>query len=268
MSLKPKQLLALSLAAGLLAVLVAWLQLRSVQGSSVTVFRATTTLGPGLALGDRVERVTLPAERQFPGLATEAPTGEEMAEFVAATPLRRPIREGEIVLYRHLESSVDPGIRERIPPGMKAVAIPVDEEGAVSFLVEPGDRVDVLAALPRGGRGRSRPGLAALDPADPEELPGTEVRPVLQNVEVLAVGRRERRSDPELTGGSSYGAVTLLVSMEEAQKLAYVRDVLGSPMTLALRSPEDREVSGDARPVSLDTPSFEEIGNRRPETGT
>jgi pilus assembly protein CpaB len=261
MSLKPKQLLALSVAAGLVAVLIAFLQLRSVRGSSITVYRATTSAVAGQPLGDRVEPVTLPAERQFPELSREAPTGSEMDEFVSGTPLRRPIREWEIVLYRHLESSVDAGIRTHIPPGMKAVAIPVDEEGAVSYLIEPGDRVDVLATLPR--RQGRRPGLAAVTVDGPEELPALEVRPILQNVQVLAVGTRDVSTDPSLAGRSAYGAVTLLVSMEEAQKLAYVRDALRSPMTLALRSPDDGAIDAETRPVSIDSPDFERIGNRR-----
>ena len=47
-------------------------------------------------------------------------------------------------------------------------------------------------------------------------------RPVLEGVSVLAVGAEYRRS--EIQKNEAYGTVTLLVSMEEAATLIFVRD--------------------------------------------
>lgn len=259
--MKPKHLLILSIAAGLIAVVLVQIQLRKEKGSPVVVFRATKAVGVGETIGSGVEPVTLPGENLFPNLLKEAPTGD-MEEFVTTTPVREPIHPGEIVLFRHLETTVDPGIRAAIPPGKKAVSIPVDEVTSVSYMVQPGDKVDVLAALPR-----------PVELTEPEVITDVlagqasggialETRPLLQGVEVLAVGRRNRPSDRVLRGEATYGAVTLLVSMEEAQKLVYARDVLGSPMTLVLRSPEDEERETPTRPLSLDSPEFDRIGNQ------
>ncbi len=258
--MKPKQLLILSVVAGLLAVILVQFQLRKEKGSPVVVFRATKALRAGETLGKNVEPVTLPGDSLFPNLLKEAPTGE-MEEFVSTTPLTEPIQSGELILFRHLETTVDPGIQAEIPPGHKAVSIPVTEVTSVSYLVQPGDSVDVLAALPQQ--------LDLTDPAQVANLASSggrgfslETRPLLQAVTVLAVGRRYRRSDQQLRSKESYAAVTLLLSMEEAQKLVYARDVLSSPMTLALRSPGDTGKEPGLRPLSLNAAEFDRIGNQ------
>lgn len=88
-----------------------------------------------------------------------------------------------------------------IPPGMRAVAVPVDEVSDIAGFVLPHTRVDVLVAL--SGQG------------------GTDGKPfskiVLQNVEVLAVAQKveQKKDQPELVR-----VVTLLVTPQEAERLA------------------------------------------------
>lgn len=248
--MKPKHLLMISIGAGLLAVVLVRVQISRERGDSLTVFRAVEGVAAGQALGDLIEPVTLPGDNYFPNLLKEAPTAE-MRELVANTPLRQPISAGEIVLYRHLEQTVDPGIRSRIPAGLKAISIEVDEATSVGYLVEPGDRVDVLAALPgeapwiAAGLGAAAPPLdGGPDPlvrrnGSPSYLE-LETRPLLEGVEVLAVGDRYLREElPSLRGRREYSTVSLLVTPEQAQRLAHARDVLASPMTLVLRGGDD-----------------------------
>jgi Flp pilus assembly protein CpaB len=257
--MKPKQILLLSIAAGLLAVVLAQVQLRSARGKAVMVYRVTTDVHAGEKIGTRFEPVGLPGENYFPNLLKEAPTGAEMEQFVRETPVREPVRAGEVVLFRHFESTVDAGIGTQIPPGMKAVSIPVDEETSVSYLVQPGDSVDVLAALPRALPAAGPGSLQTLMEASPSG--GLETRPLLQAVKVLAVGRRTRRDAPAGRNDGAYSAVTLLVSLEEAQKVTHARDVLKSPMTLALRSPRDKQKQEAVSSVAYDSPAFDRIGN-------
>lgn len=248
-----KLLLGLSIGAGLLALLAVHLHLRSQTGERVTVFRTTAAAAPGAALGNRIEEVALPGDELYPGILEEAPTAD-MRELVVNTPLKEAVGEGEIVLYRHLDNTVDPGVRSHIPPGMKAISVPVDEATSVSYMVQPDDLVDVLASMPRSAGGTTSAGTAG----------GLANRPLIQAVRVLAVGGRSRRAEGRR--GEPYSSVTLLVDLEEAQKLAYVRDVLASPMTLVLRAPEDRSRSRTVAPVGLSSRRFDEIGNReRPE---
>jgi pilus assembly protein CpaB len=87
-----------------------------------------------------------------------------------------------------------------IPPGMRAMSVPVDEVSDIAGFVLPRTRVDVLVAV-----------------ASPSADVPAFSKIVLQNVEVLAVAQEiERTKDtPQLVK-----VVTLLVSPEQAERLA------------------------------------------------
>jgi len=107
-------------------------------------------------------------------------------------------------------------------------------------LIRQGDRVDVLLKIP------VKPGGTA---GSSEGVPVAAT--VLQNVEVLAVGRSLEQPKVETTGKEGEGkqsqqqakevaTVTLAVDPEEAQALLLASE-LGS-VRLALRSPVDKEI--------------------------
>jgi pilus assembly protein CpaB len=87
-----------------------------------------------------------------------------------------------------------------IPPGMRAMSVPVDEVSDIAGFVLPRTRVDVLVAVSSSAA----------------DIPAFS-KIVLQNVEVLAVAQEiERTKDtPQLVK-----VVTLLVSPEQAERLA------------------------------------------------
>jgi len=266
----------IAVVAGLLAVVLVQLHLRSEKGPTVEVFRATETVGVGQMIGANMEMIELPGENLFPGILKEAPTAE-MSEFVSTTAVKREVRAGEIILYRHLESTVDPGIRPEIPAGMKAISVEVDEVGSVSHFIEPGDLVDVIGILPvpapasrPAGRSGSGTGTAeqmlslvasagGLGGGSGEE---NFAVPLVQAVQVLAVGNRYRRSDDPIEQQSPYNSVTLLVSLEEAQKLALAKAIGKGGMTLLLRSPGDDSKDSTARSMGLSSTGFNQVGNR------
>ena len=257
--MKSKVLFGLSILAGLIAVGLVQFHIRSEKGAAVVVFRATADVRAGSAIGGNLEPVTLPGDKLFPNILKEAPTGE-MADFVANTPTKVPIRAGEMILYRHLENTVDPGVTHLIPLGMKAISIPVNEASAVSYMVQPGDYVDVLAVVPDIQQAANLEGVS-LNSAG---LPVSKT--LLQAARVLAVGGRYRRSD--VGPRDSYSSVALLVTLEEAQKLSFAIDVLGAEMTLVLRSPDDNEINAEVRSVGMESPDFDRIGNRRTQVDT
>ncbi len=215
--MKPKTLFLLSVLAGLAAVGLVALQQYLDKGDARKVFLAIDDVGVGEKVGQRFELVPLP-EKHFPNILKEAPD-ETMKEFVVGTPVRLGIQRGEIILFRHLEGTVDPGVRALIPAGKLAVSVEVDETSSVSYLVQPGDSVDVWVA------GASERGQA-------------EIKPLVEDVFVLAVGNEYRRGAPLRRGRRPYTAVTLAVAQEQAKALILVRDVLGQRMTLVLRSAE------------------------------
>jgi pilus assembly protein CpaB len=111
----------------------------------------------------------------------------------------QPISRGEFILTNKLADKDVAGLPALIPPGMRAVSVRVNDVIAVAGFVLPGTRVDVLlTGTPAGG--------------------DSVTTTVLQNVAVLATGQKLERNaagEPQ-----SSAVITLLVSPEDAQKLA------------------------------------------------
>jgi pilus assembly protein CpaB len=126
-----------------------------------------------------------------------------------------------------LASSISPPDLQR--PPLRAVSISVNGAAAVSGLVQPYDRVDVLGTFdfPRSdGSGESESATLTM----------------LQDVTVLATGQRianRRRSSRERgSRGSGYNTVTLEVTPREAELLVFAEQTRGR-LTLSLRHPDD-----------------------------
>jgi len=116
------------------------------------------------------------------------------------------------------------GLAAMIPPGMRAVAVRVNEVVGVAGFVVPGMRVDILIS------GNS-PGNTANT--------GTLTRTLLQNVEVLSAGqdfKKDAEGKPVLVQ-----VVNLLVTPEHAEMLSLA--AMQTQIQLVLRNPLDREVA-------------------------
>lgn len=136
-------------------------------------------------------------------------------------------------------TSKDEGLMQGIhlPHGMRAVSIPVDEVRDVSGLVEPGDKVDVIAVPPRIGS------------AQP-----TASR-ILSDVTVFAVGGMvgDVQGTPAPGGTPNVPrSVTLEVTPSQADMLAMAD--LNATLRLALRPKGDR--SGATQSLVFGTQSF------------
>ncbi len=107
-----------------------------------------------------------------------------------------------------------------IPPGMRAMSVPVDEVSGVAGFVMPHARVDVLVAIhsPKG-----------------TESPKAKI--VLENVEVLAIAQELEGSDrqPQVVR-----VVTLLVTPDEAERLALASRE--GTLRLAIRRYDDQKL--------------------------
>jgi pilus assembly protein CpaB len=108
----------------------------------------------------------------------------------------------------------------RLNPGMRAVSIPIDQVKGVSGLVQPGDRVDVIAIPPKTG-----------------DVPPKAVT-ILRGIRVLAVGNSlEYPSATPSPAMQSAGTVTLEVNPKQADMLAWAD--ADANLRLALRSPKE-----------------------------
>lgn len=145
-----------------------------------------------------------------------------------------------------VEGKAEPGFRDTIPPGRRAVSVKVTEVTSVAGLLLPGDRVDIIATFTENlGQNET-----------------VRVETVLQNIEVLAFAQQSLEALPSLNAqgtpiatdssegslgerptdiapNKSAGTATLSLSPEEVQII--VAAVAKGELTLALRAPADSE---------------------------
>jgi pilus assembly protein CpaB len=135
------------------------------------------------------------------------------------------VLEGEPILDRKLAPRGSPvGLIARIPKGMRAFAVEVNEQTGVSGFILPDHRVDVIQTKPAAPGGR-------IDSASPPEA-----ETILQDVLVLASGQTfSRPEDRTLV----VRTVTLAVSPEQVDALVAARSK--GPLSLALRGLNDHD---------------------------
>lgn len=141
------------------------------------------------------------------------------------------IYQGEPILDNRLApEGSGGGLAATIPQGMRACAVKVDEVVGVAGFVTPGMRVDVL--------------ISGDPPGNPDPKEGTEVKTLLQNIEVLSAGtdiQKDAEGKPQ-----QVHVVNLLVTPEQAQSLSLASN--HTQIQLVLRNPLDTKV--DAVPVN------------------
>jgi pilus assembly protein CpaB len=145
------------------------------------------------------------------------------------------------------------GLAQTIKPGLRAISVSVSGSAAVSGMVRPNDRVDVLGTF-------TFPSAQAAGEME------TVTLTVLQDVLVLATGQNMARQTTLDTrrGDASYSAVTLEVSTSEAELLVFAQQARGR-LTLALRHPEDVQYNEKIPVVNFDhlQNKLEEYNQRR-----
>jgi len=219
-----RKIMIASMIAAILAVILVNLYVGAVRSSytrdPVVVFQATRDIPAGKPVSAKDYReIALPG-KIFGSVTGYAVTRQDMP-VLASTPLRRPLKTGDIISYSHLSRTVQEGLRDMIPEGKRAISIRVTEETSVSNFVQPGDLVDIVATLVSSER--------------------IVTKPLLGGVRVLAVGGEySDTSNQAFVQRGQYATVTLEVTMEEAEKLIYARDQMKANMTLLLRNPRDQ----------------------------
>ena len=156
------------------------------------------------------------------------------------------LKKGEPIWWSHVDlpQSRGRGFSYSIKSGLRAVSIGVSGEAAVSGLVKPEDRVDILGTFTLPSRSK---------PGEVETVTFT----VLQDVSVIATGTKtsEGAYDPvqrnQQQRASGYSSVTLEVTPREAELLIFAQNMKGE-ITLTLRNPEDPGYEKDVPEVNFD----------------
>jgi pilus assembly protein CpaB len=236
--------LSMSLLMAILAVFAVWMyvdglekQFKSRYGAEVPVLVATADieeLEP--ILPDMIEVTAVPKKYQAPGAKTSK---ESLLNSIAAGP----IKKGEqITESRITYPSTRTGLSRQVTAGKRAIGIPVNDITGAGRLIKPGDRIDILASVKTGSDARQR-----------------QVKTIMQNVYVLAVGRHITNNVPitkrqrpgndnptlmKLNEYINYNTVQVEVDPNEAQKLVYYLS-MDEPLYAILRNNDDRQT----RPV-------------------
>lgn len=148
-----------------------------------------------------------------------------------------PIKKDEQILQNKIiKPGPVTGLSLQVAPSKRAVTLPIDEMRGVARLINPGDRIDVIAALDVGK------GIAQ----------HREVKTIMQDVVVLSAGLRVANELPvlyekmgqsdfvkSLRDDRTFNSITVEASPEEAQDLIYILSTSPGALFLTLRHPSD-----------------------------
>ena len=181
-----------------------------------------------LQRGDPVTAETM-AVRQIPSdLAPSSGIRPDRFESYLGSTLAMSVRSGEPLLAVAIAGADAAHFSQRLRAGSRAITIAVDEVNALSGMLQPGDRIDLmLTARTADSRGDAQ----------------DKTVPLMQDVLILATGRQVRpdlRSDTDNPGAQErqFGAITIEVDPDRAQRLIVAQR--SGRITAMLRNPADR----------------------------
>jgi pilus assembly protein CpaB len=131
-----------------------------------------------------------------------------------------PIPAGSTITQTKIGQPSQVGLTERLKPGMRALSIPVDRVKAISGLLEPGDRVDVLASPTRA--------------SDQQPKAVTIIRGAIVLAINDAIDAAGATPSPQ---NANLVTVTLGITVQQADLLTMAD--LNATLRLALRSPKE-----------------------------
>lgn len=126
------------------------------------------------------------------------------------------VESGKPILWAHLEGGQAPTFSGKVPTGLRAMTIRVDEINSISGFLQPKDRIDLL--LTYGGSDAK------------------QIMPLIQNLNVIATGV-QTYVDKQSSAKRSFSTITIQVSPEQAKKITLSQQV--GKITAMLRNPDD-----------------------------
>lgn len=158
---------------------------------------------------------------------------EDAVGMLALAPIKK---DEQLLQNKTIKPGPVSGLALQVSPSKRAVALPISETNAVAKLINPGDRIDVIAALDVG-KGPSQ---------------HREVKTLMQDVVVLSAGLKVMNDLPlkiekqgntqtvlNLRGDTNFNTLTVEASPEEAQDLIYMLSTSPGSIFLTLRHPSD-----------------------------
>lgn len=174
------------------------------QGGLVEILVASRDL----QAGERVSAETI-SVRQVPA-DWSLPTNLSPLDFSAVNQqtLRQSLNKGAPLTGDALRATKSTDLKIALPPGYRAISIPVDEVSSVGGLIKPGDRVDLWA--PINSAPLPEKGAVFSVPSEKREFP-RQVRLIAENLQVIATGQRTELDGNAQTQMPAYSSLTLAV---------------------------------------------------------
>ena len=182
---------------------------------------------------------------------------DELENTVATVPI---LKGEQISKPRVTYPGTGTGLSRQVSSGKRAFAMNITDESAVSRLIKPGDRVDIISAVDfSSGRKDFQ-----------------KIMTILQNVYVLSTGRSITNNLPlygvqtprEITAMrvptyTQYNTITLELDPYQVQKLTHVLKFGGRRVDLSLRNNNDNDII-NIKPTRL----FDVLGEDAAEART
>jgi pilus assembly protein CpaB len=183
----------------------------------VTVLVAKDNLSKGATLNADVVAVReIPADWAHAQAITPA-----QIDQLEQQKLAYPAARGEMLLWPQLQAQSGPTFASRLGTGLRAITVPVDDINSLSGMLEPGDRIDLVAAIRQGAT--------------------TTMLTLLQDVLILATGAHAAGDGEDKAGRRSYTTITLEATALQAQQVLAAREV--GKLAALLRAPADHKVN-------------------------
>ncbi len=252
--MKEKLILVGSVLVGLLAF---WLTHRYIQAERAKLYAGAETVyvikaDRDLPAGATLKIEDLGKDKVFKaGLSGQAITPDDVG-LVLGKKLKYALVRGDVLQWSFVDlpDRFRGGLAPTIRQGMRAVSLGIGGTAAVSGLVQPNDRVDILGTF-------TLPSKTVTGQME------TVTLTILQDVTVLATGQRLGKADPVFGGAAAdrpvygYSSVTFEVTPEEAELLVFTEHMKGQ-LSLTLRNPED------PRFIKTEEVNFQRLETRLP----
>ncbi|MBW1688417.1 MAG: Flp pilus assembly protein CpaB [Deltaproteobacteria bacterium] len=259
-----KRLLIIGAALGVITVVLLNVYLGQVRSSQQQVALLRLAPGVSLAKGGAVTEDMLVTEylpEQF-GSITKLAVADSHATraWVVNRRVNKDVESGAFLLHEYFVDQPEERFTVKIQKSMRAITIPVDATAAVSYLVDPSSRVDVLGTFeepPSGSRSPPAPAVVGRSGSQADvqraiaaqaqaQLYASEkvvrTHTILQNVRVLAVGRATTRGNYLGVQEGGFSTVTLEVTPSQAEVLTFALSQARRGLSLVLRNPSDDEM--------------------------
>jgi Flp pilus assembly protein CpaB len=222
-----KRLLYAAIGLGLVAAVMNLLYLSGAEGGKMKAAKARRQIIAGSTISTAdFEEVTISGE--VGRLKNVVVPWEDLKAF-EQRPIADALQPGDLLLLRSFQLTGEGGLRDAIGPNQRAMSLDVrDEAPAVGYWVRPGDSVDVWAA--------------------------TDLGPILlkEAACVRAIGDSYRGSEGGANRERGYRSVTIVVGVNDVDKLVHNLKLTEGRITLVLRPPGPCDP--EARPAHVALP--------------